>query len=300
MNFNKRGLGKGLDALLSTSAVAQAKQHNNQVAPSVEGQTDGELRELAIDALQSGQYQPRKSMTEETLAELAESIRAQGIIQPIVVRRLANQYFEIIAGERRWQAAKLAGLSKVPCLVKAVDDRATMAIALIENIQREDLNVIEEAVALARLQHEFSLTHQQIADAVGKSRAAVSNLLRLNQLSEPVKQLVEQKKLEMGHARALLSLDEPQQLPIAQKIVNNLLTVREAEKLVKTLLNHPMVPKSPKPISEQVALLQNRLTERLGTKVAINQTKSGKGKLVINFDQQDKLEQIIAMLEKNM
>ena len=299
MNFNKRGLGKGLDALLSTSAVAQAKQHNNQVAPSVEGQTDGELRELAIDALQSGQYQPRKSMTEETLAELAESIRAQGIIQPIVVRRLANQDFEIIAGERRWQAAKLAGLSKVPCLVKAVDDRATMAIALIENIQREDLNVIEEAVALARLQQEFSLTHQQIADAVGKSRAAVSNLLRLNQLSEPVKQLVEQKKLEMGHARALLSLDEPQQLPIAQKIVNNLLTVREAEKLVKTLLN-PVVPKSPKPISEQVALLQNRLTERLGTKVAINQTKSGKGKLVINFDQQDKLEQIIAMLEKNM
>ncbi|PSW55687.1 ParB/RepB/Spo0J family partition protein [Photobacterium leiognathi] len=299
MNFNKRGLGKGLDALLSTSAVAQAKQHNDQAIPTVEEQTDGELRELAVDALKSGQYQPRKSMTEETLAELAESIRAQGIIQPIVVRRLANNDFEIIAGERRWQAAKLAGLTKVPCLVKAVDDRATMAIALIENIQREDLNVIEEAVALARLQQEFSLTHQQIADAVGKSRAAVSNLLRLNQLSEPVKQLVEQKKLEMGHARALLSLDEAQQLSTAQKIVNNLLTVREAEKLVKTLLN-PSAPKSPKPVSEQVALLQNRLTEQLGTKVAINQTSTGKGKLVINFDQQDKLEQIIAMLERNM
>ncbi|WP_305830121.1 ParB/RepB/Spo0J family partition protein [Photobacterium leiognathi] len=299
MNFNKRGLGKGLDALLSTSAVAQAKQHNDQATPAVEEQTDGELRELAVDALKSGQYQPRKSMTEETLAELAESIRAQGIIQPIIVRRLANQDFEIIAGERRWQAAKLAGLTKVPCLVKAVDDRATMAIALIENIQREDLNVIEEAVALARLQQDFSLTHQQIADAVGKSRAAVSNLLRLNQLSEPVKQLVEQKKLEMGHARALLSLDEAQQLSTAQKIVNNLLNVREAEKLVKILLN-PSAPKSPKPVSEQVALLQNRLTERLGTKVAINQTKTGKGKLVINFDQQDKLEQIIAMLERNM
>ncbi|MCG3864388.1 MULTISPECIES: ParB/RepB/Spo0J family partition protein [unclassified Photobacterium] len=298
MNFNKRGLGKGLDALLSTSAVAQAKQHPQQQVPTTSN-ADGELCELAIERLQSGQYQPRKSVADDTLAELAESIRAQGIIQPIVVRRLVDQGFEIIAGERRWQAAKIAGLTTVPCLVKIVDDRATIAIALIENIQREDLNAIEEAVALARLQQEFSLTHQQIAEAVGKSRAAVSNLLRLNQLSEPVKQLVEQKKLEMGHARALLSLDEVQQLATAQKIVNNLLTVREAEKLVKTLLN-PSIPKVPVPQSEHVALLQNRLTEQLGTKVAINQTKSGKGKIVINFDQQDKLEQILAMLENKL
>lgn len=299
MNFNKRGLGKGLDALLSTSAVAQAKQQTQQQAALSTSNIDSELRELAIELLQSGQFQPRKSMADDTLAELAESIQAQGIIQPIVVRRLADQSFEIIAGERRWQAAKIAGLTTVPCLVKSVDDRATIAIALIENIQREDLNVIEEAVALARLQQEFSLTHQQIAEAVGKSRAAVSNLLRLNQLSEPVKQLVEQKKLEMGHARALLSLDETQQLAAAQKIVNNLLTVREAEKLVKTLLN-PSIPKVPASQSEHVVLLQNRLTEQLGTKVAINQTKSGKGKIVINFDQQDKLEQILAIIENKM
>ncbi|KJG35657.1 chromosome partitioning protein ParB [Photobacterium angustum] len=299
MNFNKRGLGKGLDALLSTSAVAQAKQQTQQQAALSTSNIDSELRELAIELLQSGQFQPRKSMADDTLAELAESIRAQGIIQPIVVRRLADHSFEIIAGERRWQAAKIAGLTTVPCLVKSVDDRATIAIALIENIQREDLNVIEEAVALARLQQEFSLTHQQIAEAVGKSRAAVSNLLRLNQLSEPVKQLVEQKKLEMGHARALLSLDEAQQLAAAQKIITNLLTVREAEKLVKTLL-HPTEPKEPTPKSEQVTLLQNRLTEQLGTKVAINQTKSGKGKIVISFDQQDKLDQILQMLEQKL
>ncbi|EAR55045.1 Putative ParB family protein [Photobacterium sp. SKA34] len=299
MNFNKRGLGKGLDALLSTSAVAQAKQQTQQQTSLSTSNIDSELRELEIELLQSGQFQPRKSMTDDTLAELAESILAQGIIQPIVVRRLADKSFEIIAGERRWQAAKIAGLTTVPCLIKSVDDRATIAIALIENIQREDLNVIEEAVALARLQQEFSLTHQQIAEAVGKSRAAVSNLLRLNQLSDPIKQLVEQKKLEMGHARALLSLDESQQLAAAQKIITNLLTVREAEKLVKTLLN-PTEPKKPAPQSEQVTQLQNRLTEQLGTKVAINQTKSGKGKIVISFEQQDKLDQILQMLEQKL
>ena len=299
MNFNKRGLGKGLDALLSTSAVAQAKQQTQQQTSLSTSNIDSELRELEIELLQSGQFQPRKSMTDDTLAELAESILAQGIIQPIVVRRLADKSFEIIAGERRWQAAKIAGLTTVPCLIKSVDDRATIAIALIENIQREDLNVIEEAVALARLQQEFSLTHQQIAEAVGKSRAAVSNLLRLNQLSDPIKQLVEQKKLEMGHARALLSLDEAQQLAAAQKIITNLLTVREAEKLVKTLLN-PKEPKKPAPQSEQVTQLQNRLTEQLGTKVAINQTKSGKGKIVISFEQQDKLDQILQMLEQKL
>lgn len=295
MNFNKRGLGKGLDALLSTSAMAQAKQ-NQTPSSFAQHLTDGELHSLPIHALQSGQYQPRQSITEDSLTELAESIRAQGIIQPIVVRRLANQNIEIIAGERRWQAAKQAGLTHVPCFVKVVDDHTTLAIALIENIQREDLNVMEEATALAQLQSEFSLTHQQIADAVGKSRAAISNLLRLNQLSPPVKQLVEQKKLEMGHARALLPLSEQQQLATAQKVVNNLLTVRETEKLVKMLLN-PSVSKTPVPKSEHLSLLQRQLTQRLGTKVAINQAANGKGKLVISFDQQDKLEQIIAMLK---
>ncbi len=295
MNFNKRGLGKGLDALLATSSVAQAKKQQNDEHASQQAAIDGELRQIAVTALKSGQYQPRKTMAADALTELADSIRAQGVIQPIVVRRIDSQHYEIIAGERRWQAARQAGLQVVPCIIKNVDDRATVAIALIENIQREDLNAIEEARALERLQQEFSLTHQQVADAVGKSRAAVSNLLRLNQLSDAVKQLVEQKQLEMGHARALLALDEQQQLATAQIIVNKLLTVREAEKLVKTLLNPTETPVKSAPQPQTVAL-QLSLSERFGTKVAVNQNKNGKGKIVINFDQQDKLAQILAML----
>ncbi len=295
MNFNKRGLGKGLDALLATSSVAQAKKQQNDEHASQQAAIDGELRQIAVTALKSGQYQPRKTMAADALTELADSIRAQGVIQPIVVRRIDSQHYEIIAGERRWQAARQAGLQVVPCIIKNVDDRATVAIALIENIQREDLNAIEEARALERLQQEFSLTHQQVADAVGKSRAAVSNLLRLNQLPDAVKQLVEQKQLEMGHARALLALDEQQQLATAQIIVNKLLTVREAEKLVKTLLNPTETPVKSAPQPQTVAL-QLSLSERFGTKVAVNQNKNGKGKIVINFDQQDKLAQILAML----
>ena len=295
MNFNKRGLGKGLDALLATSSVAQAKKQQNDEHASQQAAIDGELRQIAVTALKSGQYQPRKTMAADALTELADSIRAQGVIQPIVVRRIDSQHYEIIAGERRWQAARQAGLQVVPCIIKNVDDRATVAIALIENIQREDLNAIEEARALERLQQEFSLTHQQVADAVGKSRAAVSNLLRLNQLPDAVKQLVEQKQLEMGHARALLALDEQQQLATAQIIINKLLTVREAEKLVKTLLNPTETPVKSAPQPQTVAL-QLSLSERFGTKVAVNQNKNGKGKIVINFDQQDKLAQILAML----
>ena len=295
MNFNKRGLGKGLDALLATSNVAQARKQQSDDNASQQAAMDGELRQIAVTALRSGQYQPRKVMAADALTELANSIRAQGVIQPIVVRRIDSQSYEIIAGERRWQAARQAGLQVVPCIIKNVDDRATVAIALIENIQREDLNAIEEARALERLQQEFSLTHQQVADAVGKSRAAVSNLLRLNQLSDAVKQLVEEKQLEMGHARALLSLGDQQQLAAAQIIINKLLTVREAEKLVKTLLNPTETPAKLAPQPQTVAL-QLSLSERFGTKVAVNQNKNGKGKIVINFDQQDKLAQILAML----
>ncbi len=206
MNMNKRGLGKGLDALLATSSVAQAKQKGAEQAQSLSA--DGTLKDLSVQILQPGKFQPRKDMSDEALAELSDSIRAQGVIQPIVVREVAPQQFEIIAGERRWRAARQAGLQKVPCIIKDVNDRATVAIALIENIQREDLNAIEEAQALERLQNEFALTHQQVAEAVGKSRAAVSNLLRLNQLAEPVKRMVEQRQLEMGHARACLRLNQ--------------------------------------------------------------------------------------------
>ncbi|MDP2557185.1 ParB/RepB/Spo0J family partition protein [Photobacterium damselae subsp. piscicida] len=280
--MSKRGLGKGLDALFATSSVALAKQQAANQAQTLSN--DGALRELAVSQLQSGKYQPRKDMADEALAELTESIRAQGIIQPIIVRELTNSHFEIIAGERRWRAARQAGLKQVPCIVKSVDDRATMAIALIENIQREDLNVMEEAQALERLQSEFSLTHQQLAQAVGKSRTAVSNLLRLNQLATEVKHLVETKQIEMGHARALLALPTEQQLAIAQLVVSKALTVRETEALVKKQLE-PQIEAKKVTKNPAVEAIENRLSEQFGTPVAISKQKNGKGKIVISFDQ---------------
>ncbi|HIF9058612.1 ParB/RepB/Spo0J family partition protein [Photobacterium damselae] len=288
--MSKRGLGKGLDALFATSSVALAKQQAANQAQTLSN--DGALRELAVSQLQSGKYQPRKDMADEALAELTESIRAQGIIQPIIVRELTNSHFEIIAGERRWRAARQAGLKQVPCIVKSVDDRATMAIALIENIQREDLNVMEEAQALERLQSEFSLTHQQLAQAVGKSRTAVSNLLRLNQLATEVKHLVETKQIEMGHARALLALPTEQQLAIAQIVVSKALTVRETEALVKKQLE-PQVEAKKVTRNPAVEAIENRLSEQFGTPVAISKQKNGKGKIVISFDQDHELQQIL-------
>ncbi|HIF9062848.1 TPA: ParB/RepB/Spo0J family partition protein [Photobacterium damselae] len=288
--MSKRGLGKGLDALFATSSVALAKQQAANQAQTLSN--DGALRELAVSQLQSGKYQPRKDMADEALAELTESIRAQGIIQPIIVRELTNTLFEIIAGERRWRAARQAGLKQVPCIVKSVDDRATMAIALIENIQREDLNVMEEAQALERLQSEFSLTHQQLAQAVGKSRTAVSNLLRLNQLATEVKHLVETKQIEMGHARALLALPTEQQLAIAQIVVSKALTVRETEALVKKQLE-PQVEAKKVTRNPAVEAIENRLSEQFGTPVAISKQKNGKGKIVISFDQDHELQQIL-------
>ncbi len=288
--MSKRGLGKGLDALFATSSVALAKQQAANQAQTLSN--DGALRELAVSQLQSGKYQPRKDMADEALAELTESIRAQGIIQPIIVRELTNSHFEIIAGERRWRAARQAGLKQVPCIVKSVDDRATMAIALIENIQREDLNVMEEAQALERLQSEFSLTHQQLAQAVGKSRTAVSNLLRLNQLATEVKHLVETKQIDMGHARALLALPTEQQLAIAQIVVSKALTVRETEALVKKQLE-PQIEAKKVTKNPAVEAIENRLSEQFGTPVAISKQKNGKGKIVISFDQDHELQQIL-------
>lgn len=230
--MSKRGLGKGLDALLSTSAMARDKQTPSQVTSAPKSE-NGELKDIAIDCLQPGIYQPRKEMDADALSELSASIESQGIIQPIVVRQLSSSSYEIIAGERRWRAATQAGLKKVPCVVKKVQDKAAIAMALIENIQRENLNAVEEAQALERLQAEFELTHQQIADVIGKSRTAVSNLLRLNLLQSEVKKLVEQQKLEMGHARALLSLQDEQQVEVANEVAKRGLTVRQTEQLVK-------------------------------------------------------------------
>lgn len=294
--MSKRGLGKGLDALLATSSMAREKQ---QVASHSQAMSaDGELTELTITSLTPGIYQPRKDMSPEALEELAASIHSQGIIQPIVVRPLEFGGFEIIAGERRWRAAKQAGLKQVPCLIKRVDDRAAIAMALIENIQREDLNVIEEAQALERLQDEFKLTHQQVADVIGKSRATVSNLLRLNQLHDEVKRLVENKQLEMGHARTLLALTAEQQITCAEEMVKKHLTVRQAEALVKRWLNHEEKKESPKTdLAKEVEQQLNAIAERLKTPMAIQLQASGKGRVVIDFTDQEQLNHLLKQLD---
>ncbi|WOT05239.1 ParB/RepB/Spo0J family partition protein [Shewanella youngdeokensis] len=291
MTLKKRGLGKGLDALLSTSHAA-----SKRLAPQAEEITDNvvndELITLDIDRLQPGKYQPRKDMSADALEELAESIRAQGIIQPIVVRTVSPNQFEIIAGERRWRASQLAGLTKLPCIVKQVPDEAAVAIALIENIQREDLNAMEEAIALNRLIEEFELTHQQIADAVGKSRASVSNLLRLNGLNEAVKRMLENGDIDMGHGRALLAIEGDEQTNLARIVVSKELTVRETERLVNKTLNQ--VETTEKPTKDHdVSRLESQLIERLGAKVSLTHNKKGKGKMVINYQNLAELEGII-------
>ncbi|ELV8626198.1 ParB/RepB/Spo0J family partition protein [Vibrio cidicii] len=292
--MTKRGLGKGLDALLSTSSLAREKQQIATHSQSLSA--EGELTDIAVGHLQPGIYQPRKDMSPQALEELAASIQSQGIIQPIVVRALNDGHFEIIAGERRWRAAKQAGLKRVPCLVKNVEDRAAIAMALIENIQREDLNVIEEAQALERLQDEFALTHQQVADVIGKSRTTVSNLLRLNSLEPEVKQFVSQKLLEMGHARALLALEGEQQVEVAQQVASKLLTVRQTEQLVKKCLT-PKVEQELPSKDEETQQMSQKLSQLLGAKVSIVRSMNGKAKLTISLDEPHKLEQLIAKLE---
>ncbi|AIW17545.1 ParB/RepB/Spo0J family partition protein [Vibrio coralliilyticus] len=292
--MSKRGLGKGLDALLSTSSLAREKQQS--ALHSQELSSDGELTDLSINSLKPGVYQPRKDMEPEALEELAASIESQGIIQPIVVRQVENDKFEIIAGERRWRAARKAGLKQVPCVIKNVDDRAAIAMALIENIQREDLNVIEEAVALDRLQEEFSLTHQQVAEVIGKSRATVSNLLRLNQLEMDVKYLLSEKMLEMGHARALLALEGEEQVEVAELVAKKRMTVRQTEQLVKKCLQ-PQSEEKNKLQDTEAQQMSQKLSEMLSAKVAIVRTKNGASKVTISLDEPHKLEQLIAKLE---
>ena len=228
-----------------------------------------ELQKLPIEWLRPGKYQPRKDMSQDALDDLASSIRAQGVIQPIVVRELSTDSYEIIAGERRWRAAQIAQLSEVPCIIKNVPDEAAVAIALIENIQREDLNAMEEAIALQRLSSEFELTHQQVADAVGKSRTTVTNLLRLNQLADDVKTLLEHGDIEMGHARALLALDATQQSDAARVVAAKQMTVREAESLVRRILE-PAPVVAPKQKDPDVAALEQKISERFGAPVSIS------------------------------
>lgn len=298
MSAKKRGLGRGLDALLSSSKPApsaskeQDTQNVTEVVQSTVSATDNPLQTLPIEFLHSGKYQPRKDMSEEALEELASSIRSQGIIQPIVVRPIAHNSYEIIAGERRWRAAQIAKLDAVPCIIKDVPDEAAVAIALIENIQREDLNAMEEAVALNRLLNEFELTHQQVADAVGKSRTTVTNLLRLNNLNSDVKILLEHGDIEMGHARCLLALEGEAQSDAARIAVAKALTVRETEKLVRAILE-PAPAKQEHQKDPDVKQLEQQLAENLGAKVEINYNKKGKGKLVISYTNLDELDGIL-------
>ncbi|EAW26701.1 ParB family protein [Alteromonadales bacterium TW-7] len=298
MSAKKRGLGRGLDALLSSSKPApsaskeQDTQNVTEVVQSTVSATDNPLQTLPIEFLHSGKYQPRKDMSEEALEELASSIRSQGIIQPIVVRPITHNSYEIIAGERRWRAAQIAKLDTVPCIIKDVPDEAAVAIALIENIQREDLNAMEEAVALNRLLNEFELTHQQVADAVGKSRTTVTNLLRLNNLNSDVKILLEHGDIEMGHARCLLALEGEAQSDAARTAVAKALTVRETEKLVRAILE-PAPAKQEHQKDPDVKQLEQQLAENLGAKVEINYNKKGKGKLVISYTNLDELDGIL-------
>ena len=287
MAVKKRGLGRGLDALLTSN---KSTEHNNA------NQQSAELQKLPVEFLRPGKYQPRKDMSQDALEDLASSIRAQGVIQPIVVRAISDNSYEIIAGERRWRAAQLARLAEVPCLIKNVPDEAAVAIALIENIQREDLNAMEEAVALDRLLTEFDLTHQQVADAVGKSRATVTNLLRLNALNDDVKVLLEHGDIEMGHARALLALADDNQSETARLVAHKQLTVRETESLVRRILE-PKTPVTAKAKGPDVDALEQRLSERFAAPVQIMYNKKGKGNLVINYSSLAELDGILAKMQ---
>ena len=289
----KRGLGRGLEALLGPKAAAEA--------PKLEATPADTLRSLPVDALHPGKYQPRRGMDADKLAELAESIKAQGVIQPIVVRQLPDRTYEIIAGERRWRASRQAGLAEIPVVVREVDDRTVVAMALIENIQREDLNPLEEAQALQRLIDEFDLTHAAAAEAVGRSRAAVSNLLRLLELPPAIRALLEARRLEMGHARALLTLSPELASKLASDAAEHGWSVREVEHRAQQFASGK-VPSTPKKAGARpaaqpdIATLENELSEALGARVAIAHGRGGKGRLVIHYGSLDALDGVLERL----
>lgn len=286
----KRGLGRSLNALLAYTGTEPTPTAEVVALPTSDG-----LTQLPVTEIHRGKYQPRRDMDPTALEELASSIRTQGIIQPLIVRPMGDQY-EIIAGERRWRAAQLAGLTEVPVIIRRIPDEAAIAIALIENIQRENLNPVEEAIALQRLIQEFEMTHQQVADAVGKSRTGVTNLLRLLTLPEEVRDLLERGRIEMGHARTLITLPESVQLEAANLIVARGLSVRETEQLARQLQTEP-VPKAPKVIDPDIASLQTKLAHQLKMKVAIKCNAKGRGKLVIHYKSLAELNGLIGRLD---
>ena len=288
MAAQKRGLGRGLDALLGNLSEPTSN------APDVSKE---QLSRLPVDLIQRGKYQPRREIEPEALQELADSIKAQGVMQPIIVRPLNAGRYEIIAGERRWRASQLAGLDEIPAIIRDVSDETATAMALIENIQRENLNAMEEAVALQRLQDEFQLTQQQVAEAVGKSRAAVANLIRLNGLNEDIKSMLTHRQLDMGHARALLALTGGVQSKAGQMVVNKQLSVRQTETLVKRLLTEQTTEKKILYIDPDIKQLEQRLSDQLGSRVAIQHGAKGKGKMVINYNSSEELEGILSHIK---
>ena len=292
-------MGKGLDFLLSAGKKNKPNgpdESPSQQKSSAPAAVDGELRHIPVDLIQRGKYQPRTDMHEEALGELAASIKQQGVMQPIVIRPISSDRYEIIAGERRWRATQIAGLDTIPAIIKLVADDAAIAMSLIENIQRENLNPIEEAVALKRLQDEFELTQQQVADAVGKSRTTVTNLLRLINLSLDARVMLERGDLEMGHARALLALPDTQQSQAARSVVGGGLSVRQTEALVRKVLAGPSKQGNP-PISADIKQLEQMLAEKIGAKVTVQHTSKGSGNLVIKYNSLDELDGVLMRIK---
>ena len=286
MAKKKSPLGRNLSSMLSKSTLQHAVEKPHAQAPGADG-----LKELPVHLISAGPYQPRSVFDADRLEELAESIRQQGVIQPVVVRPWGDDAYQLIAGERRWRAAQMAGIESIPAIIREVPDEIAVAMALVENIQRENLNPIEEATALKRLVEDFQMTHQEAGDAVGRSRSAVSNLLRLLDLSSEVRELVDARHLEMGHARAILSLDNHLQAKAAREVVSKQLSVRQTEQMVKRMKNPP-VPKT-KTLDPDVRRLQDRVSEKLCASVKLQHGKGGKGKMVIVYNSADELQGIL-------
>ncbi|WP_019528671.1 ParB/RepB/Spo0J family partition protein [Dasania marina] len=293
----KRGLGRGLNSLINKSKPQPTDVEEGVVQASAElPSSDGMLRDIPVDIILRGKYQPRRDMHPEALDELAASIKAQGVMQPIVVRPVGDGRFEIIAGERRWRASQLAGLDKIPALIREVPDEAAIAMALIENIQRENLNAMEEAMALYRLQQEFELSQQEVADAVSKSRSTVANLLRLMNLREDVQRLLEHGDIELGHAKLLLALPQDQQSAAASTIISKGLSVRQTEVLIKNLQNEEAKPSSKSaqgPVDGDITKLETQLSEKIGVPVTLQHGAKGKGKLILKYNSLDELDGIL-------
>jgi ParB family chromosome partitioning protein len=292
MKKKRESLGKGLDALMSGLVIGDAFDEGS-LAKTKAKASNHSIEELPVEFLERGEYQPRRNFDPVTLTELSDSIASQGVMQPIIVREIASNRYEIVAGERRWRAAQQAGLQNIPAIVRQIDDQSAVAMTLIENIQREDLNAIEESRALIRLQNDFNLTQQQIANNVGKSRSAITNLMRLAKLEKSVQELVESGNLELGHAKCLLSVEGNLQIEAAQIVVREGLSVRKTEILIKRLKEKEQGVKSEVPKSADIQSLETKLSDQLGASVKIKHLRSGGGSLVVKYNDIDELEGIL-------